>query len=257
MNSLIQSVFKDRSAFIAYLTGGDGGVQYSVEVGLALIEGGVDILEIGIPFSDPIADGPTIQKAHERALREQTTPETVLEIASQIKKVRPHIPLILFSYFNPILQMGDSFLPKAKRAGFDGALLLDLPCGDPYFNGNSGLDPIHLLSPSTSTERLEEISARGRGFLYYACQKGTTGVRRSLPTDLKDEIQRIKRVTSTPVVVGFGIAERCVAAEVVQMADGFVVGSAFVKMIEAGARPEDLKIAAQRIDPRNIKGNYT
>src|SRR4051812_8532957 len=122
--SLTELILKKRPGFVGYLTGGDGGDQFTVEAGLALIEGGVDILEIGVPFSDPVADGPVIQKACARALKQRTTPHSILDIASQIKKHSPSTPLIIFSYFNPILQMGPDSVKLIKEAGFDGTLIL-------------------------------------------------------------------------------------------------------------------------------------
>lgn len=251
--SLLKSVFEKKAAFVGYLTGGDGGIQFSVEAGLALLEGGVDILELGVPFSDPVADGPTIQKACQRALQCRTTPDSILEIASQIKRHSPSAPLVLFSYFNPVLQGGESFLKSAKKAGLDGMLLLDLPFNHSFYNIHTELDPILVASPSIPSSRLEQIVQKGRGFIYYACQKGTTGIRAALPDDLTLQIQRIKKLTQTPVVVGFGISNRESAANAIQHANGFVVGSAFVKMIEEGATPDQLRKTAMSIDPRKIE----
>lgn len=250
MNS-IQSVFAKKAGFVGYLTGGDGGIQYSIEAGLALLEGGVDLLEIGVPFSDPIADGATIQKACIRALKNGTQLDSILEIGATIKRYAPSAPLILFSYFNPLLQANAGFTLSAKQAGFDGMLLLDLPFDSPFYEEHSELDPIFIVSPSTSSLRLEQITQKAKGFLYYACQKGTTGVRQTLPSDLVSQIQRIKKVTQLPTAVGFGIADRETAKKVTQCADGFVVGSAFVKMIEEGASPKELRNFALKIDPRN------
>lgn len=245
-------MFKNKKLFIGYLTGGDGGVSYSVDAGLALLEGGVDILEIGIPFSDPTADGPTIQKACVRALKKHsTTPDSILEIASRIHKEKPEAPLVLFSYFNPVLQGGSDFLKSAKKSGFSHSLLLDLPYDHPFYDEHHELDPVCLLSPASSDERVRNIARRGKGFLYYACQKGTTGVRSALPEDFESQLTRIRSLTKTPIAVGFGIADRQTAASALQHADAFVVGSAFVKMIEEGASPEQLKQAARNIDPRS------
>ena len=249
----MKHIFSQKKAFIAYFTAGDGGVNYSVDAGLALLEGGVDILEIGVPFSDPIADGPTIQKACVRSLKNGTTPDSVLEIAARINKQKPDAPLVLFSYFNPILQGGYTFLRSAREAGFSHMLLLDLPFDHSFYSEQTDLEPILVVSPSTPENRIAEIANRGRGFLYYACQKGTTGVRNSLPSDVSTQLNTIKRMTSTPVVAGFGIADSRTAKEVCQDADGFVVGSAFVKLIEDGSKPEALKELARSIDPRSSK----
>lgn len=249
----IKQVFSARPPFIGFLTGGDGGVSYSVDVGLALVEGGVDILEIGMPFSDPVADGPVIQAASERSLAEGTTNETLLAIAEGIRK-KSKVPLILFSYFNPLLKAGKPYLAKMKTAGFDGVLIVDLPYeeGKDYYNDikRVGLSSISIVAPSTSEQRLKSIVERSEDFIYYACQKGTTGVRKKLPEDYEQNVSRIKKTTSVPVVAGFGISDRETAKEAIKFADGFVVGSAFVKLMENRTDPSEIKRLAQQIDPR-------
>lgn len=228
--------------FVGYLTLGDGGLEYSLEAALALIAGGVNVLEIGLPFSDPIADGPVIQQAMQRSLQSGTT---LHDLVPFVKQLRQHtaIPLILFSYYNPILQAGEAFLSEAKQAGIDGTLIVDLARGEVS-------DPIRVVAPTTTDERLQEIVRSARGFIYYACQKGTTGMRQALPQGVERDIARIKAHTDLPIVVGFGISNREMAREALAYADGFVVGSYFVAAMGQRATPQQLKQIAEAIDPR-------
>lgn len=258
MNRL-NKAFQKTKPFIGYLTGGDGGLDYSVDCALALIEGGVDILEIGLPFSDPVADGPVIQKAHERALSEGTTSATILEIARRVRQVSD-VPLVLFSYYNPILQKGPLYLQQLKKAGFDAVLIVDLAVpkngdSEPFFQALTDADllPILLATPSTDHERLLQISKFAKGFLYYVSQKGTTGIRSQLADDFSVQMTRIRPYFQIPIVAGFGIADRASAESALQHADGFVVGSAIVKKIEARISPKELTNLAQSINPRREK----
>lgn len=243
------NAFKNGPAFIGYLTMGDGGLDYSLDSALALIEGGVDLLEIGIPFSDPIADGPVIAQAMQRSLRCGTK---VADVIGFIKKLRKHtqIPLVLFSYCNPILSYSGSLLREAKEAGADGILLVDLPFEESL---NSPLDPIFVISTTTPEERLIQIGAKGKGFLYYVCQKGTTGMRDTLPSQVSEDIARMKKKVSLPIVGGFGISNPAMAQQVISHADGFVVGSYFVNAMGKKTPPEQLKEMAQAIDPRRLQ----
>lgn len=253
----INEAFQKTKPFIGYLTGGDGGVDYSISCALALIEGGVNILEIGLPFSDPIADGPVIQKAHERALAEGTTSSTILEIARRLRQVSD-VPLVLFSYYNPILQKGIPYLHQLKSSGFDAVLIVDLAVpmnpddSEPFFKAltDAELLPILLATPSTDEERLLQISKIAKGFLYYVSQKGTTGIRSKLANDFSAQIARVRHYFQIPIVAGFGIADRTSAESALECADGFVVGSAFVKKIEEKTSPGELTKLAQSIDPR-------
>lgn len=253
----IEKVFKKTKPFLGYLTGGDGGLDYSVECALALIKGGVDILEIGFPFSDPIADGPVIQKAHERSLERKTTSTTILELGKRIRQASD-VPLVLFSYYNPILQRGPKYLNQLKDAGFDAVLIVDLaitatPEGsEPFFQAltNAELLPILLATPSTDEERLIQISKIAKGFLYYVSQKGTTGVRSQLADNFSSQVARMRPYFQIPIIAGFGIADRASAASALEYADGFVVGSAFVKKMAEKSLPEALTQLAQTIDPR-------
>jgi len=257
----IEKIFKKKQPFIAYITGGDGGIEYTLECALALIEGGVDILEIGFPFSDPVADGPVIQKAHERALAEGTNSNTIIEIAKRLRAVSA-IPLVLFSYYNPLLQKGVDFLHELKSAGFDAVLIVDLAVPlnsvypEPFFDAleKAQLIPILLATPSTDLARLMQISKIAKGFLYYVSQKGTTGERSQLADEFSTQMVRLKANVRIPVVAGFGIADKTSALSALEYADGFVVGSALVRKMEEKILPKNLTVFARSLDPRDNKG---
>ncbi len=242
-----------KKAHIAYLTAGDGGIKRTLTAALALIEGGVNMLEIGMPFSDPTADGTVIQRATTRALQGGTTLRDVIWLTEQVRR-NSDIPLILYSYLNPILAgLATGFLQEAKQAGIDGLLIVDCPIEELQVVHEQclqeALAPIYVITPVTPLERIKKIDQQGRGFLYYACRKGTTGVRNALPDDFAEKIQMIKATASLPVVVGFGISERSMAEQVLQYADGVVVGSLFVKALEEGAQPAELTALAQQLFP--------
>ena len=226
--SRISKAFANKDAFVGYLTAGDAGKKEFLD----LIQMGVNVLEIGIPFSDPVADGPVIQKAMERALKKGTTPEKVLQLVLDLRK-ETEAAMILFTYLNPIQRDLKGFLTKAKQAGADGILIVDLPIeeGIEYRRlcEEIGLEPIFVIAPSTPPERIDEISKMAKGFLYYACRKGTTGARTGLPEDLADKIAQIREKSDLPIAVGFGISTREMADAVLKLADGFVVGSHFVE----------------------------
>lgn len=225
--SRISKAFANKNAFIGYLTAGDAEKKEFLE----LIDIGVNLLEIGVPFSDPVADGPVIQKAMARALKKGTTPDSVLKIVEEIR-AESDVAIVVFTYLNPIKNL-ENFLRKAKKAGADGILVVDLPLeeADEYRKlcYEIGLDPIFVIAPSTPPERIEKIAEAGRGFLYYACRKGTTGARSGLPEDLRDKVGAIRKKSNLPIAVGFGISERKTADEILKIADGFVVGSYFVE----------------------------
>jgi len=249
--SRIQQLFANDKAFIAYLTAGDGGMQRTLDAALALIDGGVNMLEIGIPFSDPIADGPVIQRAAARSLASGTSLCDVLWLTKQIRQ-RSDIPLILFSYFNPILSaLQLNFLGDAKNAGIDGLLLVDCPLEESQFVRQQCMQNdialIYVITPSTTLTRIQKIDHYAQGFLYYACRKGTTGLRNALPDDFQQKIQFIKSTVHLPVVVGFGISNQEMADRVLEHADGVVVGSLFVKVLEEGMHPSALSKLARDI----------
>lgn len=252
----IKNTFDKGKAYVGYLTAGDGGIQQSLQSALALIEGGVNILEIGVPFSDPIADGPVIQRAASRALSNGTTMLDVLGLIKDIRK-QSDIPLILFSYYNPILaNFTDSFFDGIRDAGVDGILLVDCPFEESRdFHHQCiirNIAPIYVITPTTSVQRIQLINEKAQGFLYYACRNGTTGIKSDLPENFESKVQIIKSNTTLPLVVGFGIANSEMAANVLKYADGFVIGSRFVKAIEDGISKQELSLLAKSLNPVNV-----
>jgi tryptophan synthase alpha chain len=251
--SIIESTLKSERGFVAYLTAGDGGVARTKSALLALVEGGANILEVGMPFSDPLADGKTIQAAAQRSLEAGTTMDDVFQLIRDVKK-ETNTPIIFFSYYNPIYNAGDSFFRRAKAAGVDGCLVVDLPLeeADDYQKSclSVDIDPIFILSPSTPVERIQAIAEKSRGMLYYVTRSGTTGIQSTLPDDLKENLQTIQSMTDLPVVAGFGISNAEMAAAVLAYADGFVVGSLFVDAVGKDEPPEKITQLARSIDPR-------
>ncbi len=251
--SAIAASLKQQRGFIAYLTVGDGGIERSKQAIHALIQGGVTILELGLPFSDPIADGPVIQAATLRALENGTSLDDVLELISQLKK-EIEIPIILFTYYNPILNAGPTVYARAQKVGVDGILIVDLPVEESVAYRAAckryNLDPIFLISPTSSQERIKKIASYSQGMLYYVTRSGTTGIRGTLPLDLKQKLKEIRALCSLPVVAGFGISNRDMAAAILKYADGFVVGSLFVEAIARHDSSQQIAALAQSIDPR-------
>lgn len=242
----IDEAFKHK-AKIAYLTAGDGE---SVPYFLALARAGATILEIGIPFSDPIADGPVIQRAMQRSLQAGTCVEKVLEEVRQIR-AGTDAALILFSYFNPVFRDLKGFLQNAHAAGADGILIVDLPYEEAkefrQACASAGLAPIAVAAPSTPLDRISLLTQEGKGFLYYACRKGTTGERETLPEGLKETISEMRKQSTLPIAVGFGIANPISVRECLAVADGCVVGSYFVSQVEQRCSPEELEQKARRL----------
>lgn len=223
------------ACLIPYLTAGFPDLTRSAEALEAIAEAGGDVIEWGIPFSDPLADGPTIQKSSFDALAAGTTVERALELLGDFRK-RHTTPAVVFSYLNPLLRYGfDEFLSDAAEVGVQGLLLTDLPTGaDPELEdrvSDSELDLIRLIAPTTSPERIPLVTAGGQGFLYYISRTGVTGARAELPDSLADEVRRIREIVELPVAVGFGISTPAQAAQVAAVADGVVVGSALVQTL--------------------------
>jgi tryptophan synthase alpha chain len=228
-----------RAALIAYLTAGDPTPERTPGLVAALERGGVDLIELGVPFSDPIADGPVIQRGADRALKAGTTVAKVLRIAREIRKTS-EIPLLLFTYLNPVLRYGlEKLALDAKAAGIDGCLLTDLSVEEagPYVAAmrSAGLDTVFLAAPTSTPARLELIGEYSTGFVYLVSRTGVTGERATLSDSLGGLIHQVRGVSALPVAAGFGISTPQQAAEVAQMADGVVVGSALVRLIEEGA----------------------
>ncbi len=221
---------------VAYITAGDPSVEATLKFVLALAEAGADVIELGVPFSDPLADGPTIQRASERALKSGTTLSRVIDLVRRIR-LSSQVPLVLFSYYNPILQMGlEKFASAAANAGADGVLATDLTPeeSEEYRRilAAHHLDTIFLGAPTSTDERLAKIAACSSGFLYLISRTGVTGAKDALPDDLPALIRRTRGVTKLPIAVGFGISLPGHVSVLGGLADAAVVGSALVSEIE-------------------------
>ncbi len=229
---------KDEKAFIAFICAGDPDLARTVELALALEKAGTDILEIGVPFSDPLADGAVNQLAAQRALAAGATVSGVLDCVRQIR-ARAEIPVVLYTYLNPIFQFGfERFHHEAAKAGVDGLLILDLPPEEDQ--PLDGPHHIRLVAPTTPPERIERICARAAGFIYYVSREGVTGVQSTVASTMADRVAEIRRHTTLPIAVGFGISTPEQAREVGKVADGVVVGSAIVQKISENAGEADL-----------------
>jgi len=228
---------------VAYLTAGDPTLAASEEIVLAAAEAGADVIELGVPFSDPMADGPIIQRASERALRSGTTLAGVLQLAARLR-LKTDVPLVLFTYFNPILQAGlENFARDAATAGVDGVLVTDLTPeeADEYRAAirSRGLDTIFLAAPTSTDARLSLIAAATTGFLYVISRTGVTGVRDALPEDLPALVRRARVATRLPIAVGFGISLPTHVSVLGGIADAAVVGSAIVAQVEKAATTKE------------------
>jgi tryptophan synthase alpha chain len=239
--------FRSKPALVAYLTCGDPDLATSREIALAAIASGAEVIELGVPFSDPVADGPVIQRASERALRKGVTLEQVLKIACEIRS-QSDAGLILFTYFNPIMRMGiEKFATLASEAGVDGALVTDLPVeeADRYLPAmrRRGLETIFLAAPTSTEERLRRIAQASTGFLYAVSRTGVTGAQKELPDDAQRLVRRLRKTTALPIAVGFGISGPEQFAGVGKFADAAVIGSAIVQTIERNPRKEAQAVA--------------
>jgi tryptophan synthase alpha chain len=224
-----------RGGLVAYVTAGDPDVEQSERIILALVEGGADLLEVGVPFSDPVADGPVIQRASERALTAGMTLTGVLDLVERLR-TRIETPIVLFTYANPVLRMdARMFAARARGAGVDGVLMLDYPVeeAEPLRAplADAGLDPIFLVSPTTSDERIRRSSELGGGFLYLISRLGVTGAREAMAGDAAALVARVKRQSSLPLALGFGISRPEHVAAVCRHVDAAVVGSAIVNVV--------------------------
>jgi tryptophan synthase alpha chain len=225
-----------RPAFVAFLTAGDPSPERTVRAAAELEAAGADVLELGVPFSDPLADGPVIQRSSERALRRGMTLATVLKLVRRIR-AESALPLMLFSYFNPLLQYGLGRLADdARAAGADGTLVTDLPPeeADEWIGAAraADLDTVFLASPTSPAERLRAVAEASRGFVYAVSRTGVTGERRSLSAEAGELVARLRTLTEVPVALGFGISAPEQVKEAAQVADGVVVGSALVRFLE-------------------------
>ena len=230
---------------ISYLTAGDPSPDRTVDLILALERGGTDILELGVPFSDPIADGPVIQRASERALKSGTSVRTVLALVRKLRE-ESEIPVVVFSYLNPVLRYGfERFADDAAEVGVDGALLTDLNIEEAgtYVAEmrRRGLDCVFLVTQTTPPARIAEIARHCSGFVYLVSRAGVTGERRSISGDAIPLVERTRALTSLPLALGFGLSKREHMEEVAPYAEGAVVGSAFMSLIEAHSAEHDLE----------------
>jgi tryptophan synthase alpha chain len=229
---------RNETAFIAYICAGDPSLPATVDLAFALEKSGVDLLELGLPFSDPLADGVVNQLAAQRALEAGATVPGVLDCVRQIR-AKSQMPIVLYTYLNPIFQFGlERFHREAGEVGVDGLLILDLPPEEDL--PSEGPLHIRLIAPTTPPARIEQICSRAAGFIYYVSREGVTGAQSSVASSLGDRVAEIRRHTKLPVAVGFGISTAEQARQVAQMADGVVVGSAIVKRISENAGSQDL-----------------
>jgi tryptophan synthase alpha chain len=226
---------QSRRALVCYVTAGHPDLPRSLETLHALQEGGADIIELGVPFSDPIADGPIIQASSQRALDNGMTYGRVLALVDDAKL---DVPVVLFSYLNPILAAGETALTRAADVGASGILITDIPVGaDPEreeWLGNSPLSFIRLVAPTTPRDRMAEIARHGSGFVYLISRLGVTGLQKEMASALPETVLRLRSTTTLPICVGFGISTPAQAREVGKIADGVVVGSATVRAAEEG-----------------------
>ena len=234
----------DGKALISYIMAGDPSIEKTEDLIYALEEGGADIIELGVPFSDPLADGPVIQRASERALASKTTLVKVLNMVSKVRE-RSNIPIVLMTYYNIIFNYDErSFVQDALRAGVDGVIIPDLPPEEGKLlielTKSAGLDTIFLLAPTSSEKRISLISRKSKGFIYYVSLTGVTGLRTKLSASIAPMMTKIKNKTAKPIAVGFGISNAEQAAEASSFADGIVIGSAIVKIVEDNLKNGDM-----------------
>lgn len=224
-----------RKAFIAYITAGDPDLAMTEKIVLALERSGADIVELGIPFSDPLADGPTIQAASARALKNGASLKKIFKMVGFLR-AKTGMPIVFMTYFNPVLRYGvEKFFKSCSSSGVDGVIVPDLPAEEAgeliALGRDSGIDTIFLIAPTSTPDRIRRIANNSRGFIYYVSLTGVTGVRRYLPSEVLSKVKYIKSITPKPVAVGFGVSNSSQAKEVAKSADGVIVGSAIVKII--------------------------
>jgi tryptophan synthase alpha chain len=239
--------FNSKPALVAYLTCGDPDLRITREVALAAISAGAEVIELGVPFSDPVADGPVIQRASERALKNGVALSDVLKVAAEIRR-ESDAGLIVFSYLNPILRMGmEKFAAKATELGVDGSLITDLPVeeADEYLwhMRKQNLATVFLAAPTSTDARLKRIAELSTGFVYAVSRTGITGARKELPEDAEKLVQRLRKFTKLPIAVGFGISAPEQFAAVGKFAEAAVVGSAIVQTIESNPGTEAEAVA--------------
>jgi tryptophan synthase alpha chain len=233
-----------RKALIPFITAGDPEPDFTVPAMHAMVEAGADIIELGVPFSDPMADGPVIQKASERALAHRMSLRRVLDLVERFRSTDSETPIVLMGYLNPVECMGyRAFVERAKSAGVDGVLTVDMPPEESSelvsLLEQAGIDPIFLLAPNSTDERIRKMGQLGRGYLYYVSLKGVTGASHLDLTDVERKLSEIRALVDLPLGVGFGVKNAEVAAAISKFADAVVVGSALVEKIEVAQGDAD------------------
>jgi tryptophan synthase alpha chain len=233
-----------RKAFIAYITAGDPDLATTARLVPALETSGVDILELGIPFSDPLADGPTIQAASQRALKKGASLKKIFGLVRRLR-LRTEIPIVFMTYYNPVLRYGlKRFVKACASNGVDGVIVPDLPYEEARelisYGRKYAVDIVFLAAPTSTKARLKGIVKNSKGFIYYVSLTGVTGARKNLPAEIGEKVKAIKRMTDIAVTVGFGVSAAGQAKGIARMADGVIVGSAIVKVIEKNLRDRDI-----------------
>lgn len=251
MNRLASAFAKGRPAFVAFITAGDGDTAANLD---ALVAGGADVIELGMPFTDPMADGPAIQKANLRSLGAGTTTADVLAIAAAFRARHPEVPLVLMGYANPMVRRGPEwFAQAAKAAGVDGVICVDIPPEEDDALGPAlraeGIDLIRLATPTTDAARLPAVLEGSSGFVYYVSVAGITGLQQAATDSIASAVARLKAATDLPIAVGFGVRTPEQAAAIAKVADGVVVGSALVDLCEkhGSKAPEHIRALAASI----------
>jgi len=239
-----------RKALIPFITAGDPNPDFTLPMMHAMVAAGVDIIELGVPFSDPMADGPVIQRASERALAHKMSLRKVLALVGEFRKTDQQTPVVLMGYVNPIEAMGyENFANAAQQADVDGVLTVDLPPDEAEecvaLLKARGIDPIFLLAPNSIDERIKMMDAAGSGYLYYVSLKGVTGAGHLNTADVETKLKQIRGNTKLPIAIGFGVKDAETAKTVANLGDGVVVGSALISKIEA--HQDDLATAQQQI----------
>jgi tryptophan synthase alpha chain len=235
---------KRKKAFIVYITAGDPNLRTTEKLIVELEKSGVDLVEIGIPFSDPLADGPTIQKASERALAKGVNVKSIIKMARRVKK-KVKLPLVFMTYYNLVAHYGlSNFVRDSVLAGVDGLIVPDLPPEEAKAlisaAGKRNFATIFLAAPTSTKDRLKNIAAKSKGFIYYVSLTGVTGTRKKLPQDIVENVKSLKRITTKPICIGFGISNPEQARKLARLADGIIVGSAVIKVIEKNIGKKDL-----------------
>ncbi len=234
-----------RKALIPFVTAGDPRPDFTVPLMHEMVKAGVDVIELGVPFSDPMADGPVIQRASERALAHKMSLRRTLDIALEFRKTDQDTPVVIMGYLNPIEAMGyEDFANAAQRADIDGVLTVDLPPEEGVecsaLLKARGIDPIFLLAPNSTDERVKKMDAAGSGYIYYVSLKGVTGAGHLNIADVESKVHQIKQNTQLPIAVGFGVKDAETAKSIAKIGDGVVIGSALINKIEANLDDPDL-----------------